>query len=1110
LSATQDDPREAAIWAAKQQLELGAHGQARVILLSVLTAAPMPRDLATFLMLRMLGQASRKLGDLAGAHDAYARSHELATTLGRPDLESASLEGLGLVEAAAERHEVAVELFDAAASLAAAGGDELGVAIVRMNQGISLVRLDRGEEAEAVFRGVLAYEHLPEASRAVVQDNLAQALLGLGRGEEAVELTTEAIRFFEKADMALDRYTALLNLELALRSVGRADEAVAAFEQAHDLIERLAVERLDGELYAGYRDRVAEIEAASAERVSGDEELPAWLAIGINATVATNLADEAELQVEAGKLEKAEQSLLLALAHWEEIGAWHALPRVHLVLATLYTNAGQADDAVFHLMAARNKAHEVGDAFREQMASINLAMAVLTLAEAKVGVDPLQLLAHGRALMPYALQQLGASMDDDGTAVVSSSEVQLDGGVIDSLDSTICFRRGASALAERLVRRSLATLDDRVDGDEAGILTYRLAERLMKLYRFLYAQGRATEADEVAARAEGLVKPDGHPRISLSVNGSIGRDRFDRGEWTIATFQQLLAACDAHERLRHEALPIGDLAVFNRLGGAPYTEAVEIAIDLGFLEEALHLLERSKARSLLDVLRAEPRAPNATGIRAEEMTLWRQLSEARAEFDRIDPGEAPIDRARRLYRAQERIEQLQPELEQRWEQLDAEDPGIAAYRLAQPATPKQLAEALAARGDDALLVELFVGERTVQALTLERSGAVGAHRLIDTDDDQWQELVELFHKDGHRTGAVALATLTHPALRKLSDTIDEITQDHTVFLVPHQFLHSLPLHLVGAGAELRPRPRTFHLPSASLLHYRAGGNAAGDGALVAGDPLADLPFAALEAASVAASVGVQSVTGAACSREWLSEQLGSEPRRRRLIHLACHALFNPRRPERSGLVVADGDAPAVLPTSWLSALDWTADLVVLSACSSGQQEVRGGDELVGLTRTLLARGARALIVALWEVPDLATYLLIDRLYESLPDDGRWSPEMVADALAMAQQVVRSLTARYLIEMALELRDEAEATGELGRLRCAMGAVAAAHRAAGNWPEWMRWQQAIKGLATGEVLPPDIGTADWSVQEALSRVPAYDVAPFEAPIFWAAFVVAGCG
>jgi CHAT domain-containing protein len=83
-----------------------------------------------------------------------------------------------------------------------------------------------------------------------------------------------------------------------------------------------------------------------------------------------------------------------------------------------------------------------------------------------------------------------------------------------------------------------------------------------------------------------------------------------------------------------------------------------------------------------------------------------------------------------------------------------------------------------------------------------------------------------------------------------------------------------------------------------------------------------------------------------------------------------------------------------------------ARLATLSACQSGQLEVRQADEHMGLVQAVMSAGARAVVAGLWEVDDAATQALFEDFYEGVAAGN--SP---AEALREAAERVRSSLGR---------------------------------------------------------------------------------------------------
>jgi CHAT domain-containing protein/Tfp pilus assembly protein PilF len=153
----------------------------------------------------------------------------------------------------------------------------------------------------------------------------------------------------------------------------------------------------------------------------------------------------------------------------------------------------------------------------------------------------------------------------------------------------------------------------------------------------------------------------------------------------------------------------------------------------------------------------------------------------------------------------------------------------------------------------------------------------------------------------------------------------------------------------------------------------------------------------------------------------------------RVVHLATHGFFLPDqtikagkrgvgdKPSafedpmlRSGLYFAGADrtlagipAPSGLDNGVLTALEAGnldlrgTELVVLSACNTGQGDVKNGEGVFGLRRALQEAGAQDVLMSLWSVPDKETLELMQRFY------AKWLGGMEKhEALKQAQLEIR--------------------------------------------------------------------------------------------------------
>ncbi|MBA3534413.1 MAG: CHAT domain-containing protein, partial [Ardenticatenales bacterium] len=224
----------------------------------------------------------------------------------------------------------------------------------------------------------------------------------------------------------------------------------------------------------------------------------------------------------------------------------------------------------------------------------------------------------------------------------------------------------------------------------------------------------------------------------------------------------------------------------------------------------------------------------------------------------------------------------------------------------------------------------------------------------------------------------------HRVLEKLDSVLlaplRPLLRHDKLILVPHGLLHQLPFHLLRSeNRYLLERCESRIVPTARLVQREGRApqpGSTGQTVVVSHSWDGQLQQALAEGRMVAEILGGATLLeGKTATRAALLELM----RGANILHIAAHGEHRPDAPHFSHIHLEDG----LLNAADLFLLSLRASLVTLSACDTGQVQVRAGDDPVGLWRGFLAAGAQSLLVALWQLEDESALQLMRHFYETL-------------------------------------------------------------------------------------------------------------------------------
>lgn len=716
-----------------------------------------------------------------------------------------------------------------------------------------------------------------------------------------------------------------------------------------------------------------------------------------------------------------------ALSIWKDMGNPHGVAEAYVVLGLMHSTVGEQDKAVAKYQQAQEIFRNLGDRVNEAAALNGLGVMSRELGdyEAALGYHK-----QARRIFASAGDKLGELAAIDSTAkdewllhdyrkasLLYISELKdaqrlknyrEEAAALSDLGDIYAYREKYSE-AERLYTKSRRQYQQtKYKAGEADILT-----RFGRLYagtnRYEEAKTSFTDAIKSAQSVNEVTKEaQAHYELaSLYRKLRQLESAKSHSESAIATI----------ERQRTKVADFQSRATYFASVHEYYQLYIDILMQLdqqrpeqGFAQQAFEASEKSKVRSLLDMLASSERDGRCAPLTQRQGASPGEKDQIQAVTDCTAPSAVlNLRLVQDAIRGDDSVlleYALGPEASYLWA---VDSNRMSSYRLPSAAVIRELVT----RYRDALIARQQQPHETAEhhAARVDR-----ADKTIDSTAREVSELLvgpasELL--EGKKRVVIVpdgvlqyipFAALPLPAVR---------VEHGSPLLVDGFEVVSLPsastlAALREAAARRTSPPETaavfadpvFSRDDPRLSQYATGvvttyplpatlGAALRDAEFGSGK-IPRLPASRIEAENIEQAFPPGRVLVATDFEASRQKVMATDLRRYRYIHFATHGILDSAHPEFSGLILSLVNQHGKAQEGYLRMrevynLQLSADLVVLSSCNSALGKDLQSEGIIGLTRAFLYAGSQRVVSTLWKVNDQATAKFMQGFYSRLHD-----------------------------------------------------------------------------------------------------------------------------
>jgi CHAT domain-containing protein/tetratricopeptide (TPR) repeat protein len=471
--------------------------------------------------------------------------------------------------------------------------------------------------------------------------------------------------------------------------------------------------------------------------------------------------------------------------------------------------------------------------------------------------------------------------------------------------------------------------------------------------------------------------------------------------------------------LQTQAIPLFETAIASALDIAKSTG------DSQYLQEAFELSERSKSMLMTDMLQ-EQTAAQAGGVPDSLVNKLQDLKRAlhvaeKKRFDAITTQESAAEQE-----AEDRIFEINQELDILKRHFEKAYPKY--YKLKYDENQVSLAEIQKALEPGSMLLEFFEGNQTIyifsvykdriEVASFERTADYNrlftrfSNSLIDVESfiKNPVKVYNDFIKRSHQLYQALIAPVDLQGIQRII-----IIPDGELSYLPFEVLLTKPITPVEDEQEtmqanfkilpylLRDFSTNYNYSGRLWLERNLLSKNAVNNRILALAPkytgatmpewrgkrevslrkkLTDLPGAFDEVLHLK-----ENYAGAFYSNYDANEAiLKKEAANYGILHLAMHGLVNTKKPEFSGLALAEDQSQEednFLYAYEIEQLPIQTSLIVLSACETGIGQYQKGEGVVSIGRSFVYAGAPSLLMTLWNLNDQSGAFIIEEFYRNL-------------------------------------------------------------------------------------------------------------------------------